>query len=451
MRQTQTTIGLVLTMLTTSTLAATSGPVAAPVSLATTANTHELLEARYRELLLKHPNDPGLKAYEERLALLQERAAIISKCISDIRRQSLSNILDAPLSPRSAKTRRPPPPRRYAADLLVESADMLADSLAKPNVAEEEIALLRDYYDARVWALTENVSQSAWKSRVADPHLMAEIYRFCLVLPFLTTPDEGWTDECVRRLPDWLLTESSIQIVQGFALSQGRLRTAYRFHIAAVKRNQPTTQPSSFVAFLGASAKALVIQRDYRAAIACYRSAIDLAERDSTTDLACDLRFALAELLDLAGHPELAANEMQQLIAAHPDTNVIGKVAMLRMKYLYAASGYTTILQECPLYEADPRCCPYRPQLLYLRWVTHRRMNQGEQATTTQEVFLRAYPEHPLAADMYYSSAMSALAASNYSEALRILEIVEYRFPAYKGMAKVKDIRTRVQAKAGEK
>ena len=51
----------------------------------------------------------------------------------------------------------------------------------------------------------------------------------------------------------------------------------------------------------------------------------------------------------------------------------------------------------------------------------------------------------PLAADMYFSSAMTALASSDYSEAARLLEIVQYRYPESRLQGRVSQIQLRLQ------
>lgn len=431
--------------------AAASPATTQPAGQAVEAELRHLQDA-YGQLLSQHPDDADLKAFDERLRQVEQFAASIRQRIGQIRREALSSLLDvsgpAPAARGSNKARRTPVSvSQDASELLLEAAETLAGGLAKPQLDEQALGLLRDYYNARLAAASRDLWQAAWSARVTDPERMAEICRLAMVLPLLATPDENWTLEHIRQLPEWLRAEKNLPILRRFALVHKRLQTAYQFHLIIGPGKGPATRPASFGEFLAAAAKELATQRDYRAAMACYRQAIALAESEKDTARVCEQRIALSELLEQVGHPALAADEMRQLAAVQDDSPQLGRIAMLRLKYLYAAGQYPTILQESPQYEANALCRSYWPQLLYLRWVTHRRLDQAQQGQEAQEAFLADYPDHPLGADMYFSSAMSALAASDYAEALRLLEVVEYRYPKYKGMAKVKEVRTRLQAR----
>ena len=48
-------------------------------------------------------------------------------------------------------------------------------------------------------------------------------------------------------------------------------------------------------------------------------------------------------------------------------------------------------------------------------------------------------------ADIYFASAMTALAASDYDQALRMIEIIEYRYPQSRIINKVKQIKQRLE------
>ena len=65
-----------------------------------------------------------------------------------------------------------------------------------------------------------------------------------------------------------------------------------------------------------------------------------------------------------------------------------------------------------------------------------------------EKQFLNRFPKHPLGADMHFASAMTALAGGNYAEALRRLEIVEYRYPKSRLIGKVKKMRQRLEKTA---
>ena len=125
---------------------------------------------------------------------------------------------------------------------------------------------------------------------------------------------------------------------------------------------------------------------------------------------------------------------------------------MLTLKYLYEAKQFDQVAKESAKYRADTRSEAYLPQILYISWVTHRREGNAETAEKLQEMFLKKFPQHPLGADMHFSSAMSALANGNYAEALRLLEIVEYRYPKSRIASKVKKLQERLwKSQSGEK
>src|SRR4051794_39939276 len=114
---------------------------------------------------------------------------------------------------------------------------------------------------------------------------------------------------------------------------------------------------------------------------------------------------------------------------------------MLRLKYLYVAHRFRDAAREAATYDADKRCKPYLPQILYLEWLTLRRLDRASDAKRAQATFFERFPENPLGADMYFADAMTAVAASDYDEALRQLEMIEARYATSKLIPRVKEIR----------
>ena len=136
--------------------------------------------------------------------------------------------------------------------------------------------------------------------------------------------------------------------------------------------------------------------------------------------------------------------EVKRLLESCPASADRGKGVLMRLKYLYEAKQFDTLIQEAPAYESDDLCKPYLPQIFYLRWVSYRQLNQPQDAQKIQDAFLTRFPEHPLGADMHFASAVTALAASNYPEAQRLLDIIPYRYPQSKLLPKVKDMQKRL-------
>jgi hypothetical protein len=200
------------------------------------------------------------------------------------------------------------------------------------------------------------------------------------------------------------------------------------------------------------TASRLLAARDYLGAVHCLRAGAALAEADGKADLAVDLRYQLAEVYEKTSHPELAAEEVKQLLGRKLPDAQYGKGAMLRLKYLYAAGQHAAIPAEAAAYAADPRCSGYLPQVLYIHWITLRRLDRQEEAKRVQAKFLEAYPDNPLGADMLFANALAALAASDYEGAVRILDVIEARYPDSKLLQRVKEIRGRLdKAKPAEK
>ena len=115
------------------------------------------------------------------------------------------------------------------------------------------------------------------------------------------------------------------------------------------------------------------------------------------------------------------------------------------MKYLSKAGRFATVIQDAPKYHMDQRCKAQLPQILHIAWVAHRRESQPVPARRLQQSFLERFSDHPLAAEMYFASAMEALEGSDYDGALRLLKVVERRYPESRLIRKVKRIGRRLE------
>ena len=71
-----------------------------------------------------------------------------------------------------------------------------------------------------------------------------------------------------------------------------------------------------------------------------------------------------------------------------------------------------------------------------------------EFAQALKQQFLERYSKNPLGVDMYFASAMTAMASGDYEEADRLLEIVEYNYPSSRILQRVKGIRNRLEKAA---
>lgn len=121
-----------------------------------------------------------------------------------------------------------------------------------------------------------------------------------------------------------------------------------------------------------------------------------------------------------------------------------GLLAIRRLRDLYKVDRFEQVLTEARKVEQEGRCGNYGPQILYLQWVTNRRLDRDKDAAAVQSEFLRLYPDHLLAADMHFADAMQLLATSDYPAAEAELAMIEAKYPDAKVTAKAKAIRQRL-------
>jgi hypothetical protein len=123
-----------------------------------------------------------------------------------------------------------------------------------------------------------------------------------------------------------------------------------------------------------------------------------------------------------------------------------GQLEVQNLKDLYEAKLFDEVLGECDRAEHDVRFAAYEPQILYVRWATDRRTGRTDQADRVQQAFLERFPDHVLAADMHFSTAMNLLAAADYKGAEGELALIRDRYPSAAVSAKAGDILGRLRA-----
>jgi outer membrane protein assembly factor BamD (BamD/ComL family) len=97
---------------------------------------------------------------------------------------------------------------------------------------------------------------------------------------------------------------------------------------------------------------------------------------------------------------------------------------------LYAADRFADVTSACERAERDSRYLPTRPQILYIHWAAERRLRDIAASDRVADVFLRAYPDHYLAADLYFDQGIRLLSEGDYKAAKAKLTIIEGRFPS---------------------
>lgn len=401
------------------------------------------LQGEFDRLCALYAKDKAMPLFRERVALIEKVAVFSIKRLAMNRDQVIEEVLEGAMASSGSKaTDGADSLLLDARDLYLQYRDAFAEPLPKPACTAAELATLQKYYETALVAAGDYMISHAGAMAKVHEKVARETAELCLVLQFLQIPDVRWSAKQVEALPPWMRAASMSDIIAAFALRVGRPFTAVQFAMQAKKE---LADPDAACDYLLAKAKELEPEAEFISAVRTYQAAVELAEKAGKADKATEARFSLAATYERLGHLPLAAETVKQAMAAQPQSSQWGKAALMRLKYLYQGQNFADLLQEYPAIEKDPRCRPYLPQILYIAWVTSRRENRLDKAHELEETFLKDYPKHPLGADIYFASAMTALAAANYEEASRLLETIQDRFPDSRIVPKVKEIQKRLK------
>lgn len=407
------------------------------------ANALAQYQAGFDSLVAEHPDDPAMALFKERLALIDEVAIPILERFQYARKRSLDTLLDDLVpQPENAAGAPGPAAAMSGAEIIAEYEEAFRAGLRAPAVNEKDMAVLKAYYDVSAKAAGRFVAEQGRFIEAVDRAGATDILQLCLVVPLLHIDDAQWSQQTIADMPSWMTMPTNLAILEDFALQLCRPQTAYQFktaQCAQAKRQEPT-----YGIYLLDAGEKKIGSREFYAGIHCLKTGLAVAESGGDAQTTISLRFRLAEIYRDSGHALLAAEQIKTLMDTHPDSDQWGRAAMLRLKYLYEASQFEKVVVEFKPILSNPAAKGYLPQVMYIGWVACRRINDMTAADKVQADFLKQFPKHPLAADMYFASAMTSLAASDYEEASRLLEIVEYRFPNSRLQAKVKQIRERL-------
>ncbi len=395
-----------------------------------------------------HADEPAFQEFRRRLALIDEVTELVVGRLRATRSASLERLLNSVAAAPGSNCQDDVLVRvtASASEILAQYREQWAAALPVPPATDRQRAFLRKYYDAAARLAANYVAEQGQIVEVIDKEKAAEILRLYVVMPFLHVPDKTWSQHHVDQFPEWMKTPSNLAHLEGFCLQIRRPVTAYRLALHRSRQQQSVGAGDlDYVDYLSRAAVQMAKSDDYQGAIHCLRVAIQQAakSRESRTVVAC--RLQLAELFKKTGHAQLAAEELKQILEGHPTSADWGKIAVRRLKYLYELQQSSTILKESPTYQSDARCKTYVPQIMYVVWATHRREGRPKAAARIRESFLDHFPKNPLAADLYFAAATDALAANDCEEALRLLEIVEYRYPRSKLVPRVRQIQGRLR------
>ena len=441
-------------------------PASSPVS-PTTAGVREdfeafrrstigVIEEKAARILAAHPDDPAAGSFRERLSLIDEATETLVQRFATARDAALGAVLEEVLAagrpgdrPRPTPQTLPAPPlvaRQEVLGILTQYQATFAAGLPKPELPEEEVNVLREYYKAKATAAGKYISARGRIAAALDEKSSLRVACLCLVMPFLHIPDEEWSAAQIESFPEWMRRPAVLAELEAFALCAGRVRSAYRFaafrQSVAVAREAP-----AFEDYLKGQAELCLTRREYPTAIRLLQTEFALAETARVPDAAlAEKRFRLAEVFSRSGNEKLAAEEIGRVLSLSVDDDTWGRALILRLRSLYKAGQFEQALADALRHQADKRAAPYLPQVLYIGWVSARRANRLPEASRLQQDFLRRFPEHSLGADMYFASAMSSLAEGDYEEARRQLEVLEYRYPKSRVIGRARMIQQKLQS-----
>ncbi|MFA6133463.1 MAG: hypothetical protein WC869_05555 [Phycisphaerae bacterium] len=397
------------------------------------------LQAEYLQVCRDQANEVGVKKLLDRMALVDEVSNLVIRRLDGTRSEVLDAIVDDIVqAPRGSQGKGL---LLSAAEIYMEYVDQFRQPLPAPAIADSELAILRRYYEAVIAASETYIQERGKPAGNLSKDAARDVRELYFVMSFLHVPDDAWTDSTTASLPEWMKDPLWLGVYEKLALRTERPLTAVTF---ARLGSSNRVKDAAVLNYLAEEAEAMIKDQNYRAAIACQKARLKLATEAGNEDIAGDAGVAVAKLYLQMGHPGLAAGATEELLKNHPKAGNWAQVAVLRLKYLYESGQFTQILAEAPIYQTDERSKPCLAQIMYIAWVTYRHESKTKEAGKTQRQFLEMFPESPLCADLYFASAMEAVAAGQYDEALRLLEVIEYRYPKSQVFEKAKSIKQRL-------
>ncbi len=401
----------------------------------------------YQTISRKYANHPQMQAFKRRLELINDVKKDIEQSFTQQRQQALDNLLDdtlgtdlslAPVS-QSSKLEI----KISAVDLLKKYSKQFSTSLEADAFAEDEQTVLLKEYSRQIRKVSDQVAQRAQSVAAANPDQAMRVMALSLVLPLLHVPDEYWQVKDLEGLPGWVQESINLVRLEDFALRAHRPMTAYVFASESFSTTNES-ETRDLKTYLEEAGGRLLREERYDDAIQCFEVAkADALKRDDY-EYVNETIFREAQILDDIGRHEDAVAMIQPLLTHETKGNTFGKAAMLHLKYLYSGKNYGQVLNASVKYQEDERSQNYLPQILYITWVAARLGNAQTLADVTRKKFVKTFPDHILAADMYFSQAMNSLARSDYQDCQRIIEYIIYKYPNSRLIKRVKEIKERI-------
>ena len=258
------------------------------------------LAAKCAAIVESHKADPAMVALQARLQMIDSLARRLVRDFESVRSSSLLDLLgEEHGSTGTAKAMRQ---RDWAlATPALETYQAyrpkFAAALPMPDLAESEIKIIKQYYDAVARAAAEHIAKSGQFIQGVSEDLGCEVRNLCLVVPFLHVPDEEWTEKQVHELPQWMRRPQDLIAMKVFSLKAIRPQTAYQFERYARKRIWDAANSEyTYLSFLADTTKELFHEKEYVIAVRCLREGIRILEREHKSVVLDPLRHQLAEL-----------------------------------------------------------------------------------------------------------------------------------------------------------
>jgi len=291
-----------------------------------------------------------------------------------------------------------------------------------------------------LWRLEAAVLERAKQLWPRLPSCQAELAEAVLLMP-LTLSDRQWDRRHAAELVRWCPDPWAIAEMEQAAVSLGRPVAAWRIRSAALERARQENS-DSFAGYVINAADFMNQRREYRAALECLRAGLSWPQ----VPLA-DMRYAillrLAQMYQRLGHVDLALQQTAEAMNLAATPRQRGLAVLHRLRFMHDAGACRQILSEHSDEEFAPDG-PYAAQCLYLLWLAARRCGDAR-AALLREAFLRDYPGHSLAAEVFFADAIDALHAGQHSRLLETLGKLIEQHPKTAAADQARQMQVRLQ------
>jgi len=407
-------------------------------SPATMPTDPKILQAEFDAIVAQKKDDPSIKALADRLAAIEEATRVAETALAGSRGKALDEIVQtAPGRAPAAK-----PVEITPADLLGRFGRRFAVPIPPMPIADPQREHLRELYKYRVNAAVEQLSVQAVRIAAVNASRAENAFGLALIPLWLSIPDDEWSFATTNLLPERLCKQHILAICERAALSARRPCTAFSFGLHADNKSESDATPAAFITYVRKATPVLTRNKRYDDALACLAAGTKAAHAVDTAT-ADEIALDYAQLLSDVNRPVDAATALKPLVDGKHDRPSFGRAVVLRLKFLYQANDHKSVMAEYRPFLDYPETKDFAPQILYIAWCAARQAQPDLESRLRKE-FLDNFPTNPLGADIYFSTAMQALTASDYAEARRVLEYIEFRYPNSPLMPRVKEIQAKL-------